>query len=110
MPEQPFVRRTLVRFVMKRSHSARRTNKSFAGQLTPMKRFIVAITLCALAAHFAPPVGAQRSAVETYAITNARIFPVNGPVIERGTVVIRGGLIVAVGAQVTAPADARIID
>ncbi|HJU55647.1 MAG TPA: hypothetical protein VJ715_13780, partial [Pyrinomonadaceae bacterium] len=49
-------------------------------------------------------------AIETYAITNARIFPVSGPVIERGTVVIRDGLITAVGAGVPAPADARVID
>ena len=55
-----------------------------------------------------PPAPAR--AVTTYAITNARIFPVSGPVIERGTVVIRDGLIAAVGAQVSAPADARVID
>ena len=53
---------------------------------------------------------AQRSAIETYAITNARIVTVSGPVIERGTVVIRDGLIAAVGPNVSAPADARIID
>ena len=53
---------------------------------------------------------AQRSAVETYAITNARIATGSGPVIERGTIVIRDGLIAAVGPNVTAPADARIID
>ncbi len=53
---------------------------------------------------------AQRSAVETYAITNARIVTVTGPVIDRGTVVIRDGLIAAVGANVSAPADARVID
>ncbi len=53
---------------------------------------------------------AQRSAIETYAITNARIVTVSGPVIERGTVVIRDGLIAAVGANVNAPADARVID
>ncbi|HMF57103.1 MAG TPA: amidohydrolase family protein, partial [Pyrinomonadaceae bacterium] len=46
----------------------------------------------------------------TYAITNARIFTLSGPVIERGTIVIRNGLISAVGANVTAPADARLID
>jgi imidazolonepropionase-like amidohydrolase len=55
-------------------------------------------------------VTAQRSAVDTYAITNARINTVAGPVIDRGTVVIRDGLIAAVGANVTAPADARVID
>jgi imidazolonepropionase-like amidohydrolase len=53
---------------------------------------------------------AQRSAIDTYAITNARIVTVSGPTIERGTVVIRNGLIAAVGANVTTPSDARIID
>jgi len=53
---------------------------------------------------------AQRSAIETFAITNARIVPVSGPAIEKGTVVIRDGLIAAVGANVAAPADARVID
>jgi imidazolonepropionase-like amidohydrolase len=53
---------------------------------------------------------AQRSAVDTYAITNARIVPVSGATIEKGTVVIRDGLIAAVGANVSAPADARVID
>ncbi len=53
---------------------------------------------------------AQRKGIDTYAITNARIVPVSGPVIERGAIVIRNGLIVAVGASVSAPADARIVD
>ena len=52
----------------------------------------------------------RRTGTDTYAITNARIVTVSGPVIDRGTVVFRDGLIVAVGANVTAPADARIID
>jgi imidazolonepropionase-like amidohydrolase len=53
---------------------------------------------------------AQRGSLDTYAITNARIVTVSGAPIERGTVVIRDGLIAAVGANVTPPADARIID
>lgn len=48
--------------------------------------------------------------VSAYALTNARIVTVSGPVIERGTVVVRDGLITAVGASVTAPPDARVID
>ncbi|HVF49061.1 MAG TPA: amidohydrolase family protein [Pyrinomonadaceae bacterium] len=56
------------------------------------------------------PMHAQRRAIDTYAITNARIVTVSGPVIERGTVVVRDGLIAAVGANASAPADARIID
>jgi imidazolonepropionase-like amidohydrolase len=49
-------------------------------------------------------------AIDTYAITNARIVPVSGAEIARGSVVIREGLIAAVGANVSAPADARVID
>ena len=43
--------------------------------------------------HARTPRRAQRSAPagETIAITNARILPVSGPAIERGTVVLRGG-------------------
>lgn len=50
------------------------------------------------------------SAIDTYAITGARIVTVSGITIERGTIVIRNGLIEAVGASVKVPADARIID
>jgi imidazolonepropionase-like amidohydrolase len=47
---------------------------------------------------------------ETIAITNARVLPVSGPGIERGTVVIRGNKIAAVGAGVAVPAGARAVD
>ena len=53
---------------------------------------------------------AQHSAIDTYAITNARIVTVSGPTVERGTVVIRNGLIAAAGANISAPPDARVID
>ncbi len=46
----------------------------------------------------------------TWALTNARIETVTRGVIERGTVVIRDGLIEALGADVRPPADARIVD
>ncbi|MGB7922252.1 MAG: amidohydrolase family protein, partial [Pyrinomonadaceae bacterium] len=51
-----------------------------------------------------------QSAIDAYAITGARIVTLSGPVIERGTVVVRNGLISAVGDRVSAPADARVID
>jgi imidazolonepropionase-like amidohydrolase len=47
---------------------------------------------------------------QSVAITNARIVTVSGPTIEKGTVVIRDGLIQAVGADAKAPADAQVID
>ncbi len=46
----------------------------------------------------------------TFAITNARIVPVSGPAIERGTVVISGGKIAAVGAGAAVPQGAQVID
>ncbi len=66
----------------------------------------------ALGAFLAPPIAAQHAPVPpaTWAITGARIEPVSGPAIAKGTVVIRNGLIAAVGAAVEAPADARVID
>jgi cytosine/adenosine deaminase-related metal-dependent hydrolase len=42
------------------------------------------------------------------AFTNARILPMKGAAIERGTLVVKNGKIVAVGADVAAPAGARI--
>jgi hypothetical protein len=47
---------------------------------------------------------------QTIAITGGRVYPVSGPAIERGTVVIRDGRIAAVGANVEIPADAQRVD
>ena len=47
---------------------------------------------------------------QSYAIRNAKIVTVSGATIERGTVVVRGGLIEAVGADARVPADAQIFD
>jgi len=44
------------------------------------------------------------------AIRGARLVTVSGPVIEGGTIVLAGGRIAAVGAQVAVPADAEVID
>lgn len=63
-----------------------------------------------------PTVAAQDASEEvpvvtkTTAIRNARIVPTPGQTIERGTVVMRDGLITAVGSQVEIPYDAEIID
>jgi imidazolonepropionase-like amidohydrolase len=47
---------------------------------------------------------------ETIAITNAKIHTMAGPVIEKGTIVMRNGKILQVGANVQVPSDARVID
>src|SRR5690606_8470648 len=45
-----------------------------------------------------------------HAFTNARIVIAPGRVIERATLVVRDGVVEAVGANVSAPADARVWD
>lgn len=47
---------------------------------------------------------------QTIAIVGGTVYPVSGPKIEKGTVVIRDGKIVAVGANVAVPAGATRID
>ena len=69
-----------------------------------------AAAIVATASVLAGPVAAQSRVPDAYAITNARIVPGTGPTIARGTVVVRNGLIAAVGANVPVPADARIVD
>src|SRR5678815_869827 len=51
------------------------------------------------------PIGAQ-----TVAITGGKVYPVSGPPIEGGTVIIVNGRITAVGSGIAIPADAQRID
>ncbi|HMD41858.1 MAG TPA: amidohydrolase family protein [Candidatus Acidoferrum sp.] len=46
----------------------------------------------------------------SFAISGAKVVPVSGPVLEAATVVVSHGLIVAVGKEVTIPADAWVIE
>jgi len=58
-------------------------------------------------------VSAQSSAnaPRAFALTNARIVTASGADIERGTIIVRDGLIVAVGAgNLQVPVDVRVID
>ena len=71
-----------------------------------MRSFIFRIVISfAAAIAITAPVGAQ-----TIAITGGKVYPVSGPPIEGGTVVIVNGKIVAVGSNVPIPADAQRID
>ncbi|MGH9945535.1 MAG: hypothetical protein ACRD9R_24535, partial [Pyrinomonadaceae bacterium] len=83
----------------------------------PLRRAaaVAALAACMLTAPFATHTASAqqqplRLAIDTYAITNARVVPAAGQEIARGTVVVRNGLVAAVGANVTAPPDARVID
>ena len=71
----------------------------------------LAASLCLLVLALPPLSYAQRpERPPYYAIQGARIVPVSGPVIESGTVVVANGLIQAVGANVTVPPEAWVID
>lgn len=55
-------------------------------------------------------IGSLPASAQTIAITDATVYPVSGPKIEHGTVLIRDGKIAAVGASVTIPEGATRID
>jgi hypothetical protein len=68
-----------------------------------MKSISIAAAVLVAGAAFAEAPG-------TVAIHNARIITVSGPVIAKGTIVLRNGLIAEVGENVAVPADAWVID
>ncbi len=53
---------------------------------------------------------ATPAAAQTVAITGGTVYPVSGPPIPRGTVLIRNGRITAVGAAVVIPAGVPTVD
>src|SRR5688572_14199209 len=59
---------------------------------------------------FLAPALLRADAPGVYAITGGTVHPVSGPDIPNGVVLIREGLIEAVGANVAIPADATTID
>jgi len=67
--------------------------------------------ICFLVLLAAPrPAAAQGGEPRYFAIRNARIVPVSGPVIEGGTIVIARGIIAAVGKDIPVPPEAWVID
>jgi imidazolonepropionase-like amidohydrolase len=61
-------------------------------------------------AQTAPTVGLRDNTPGIHALTGARVVVGPGTVLENATVVIRDGVIHAVGARLTPPADARVWD
>src|SRR5436190_4543328 len=58
----------------------------------------------------APKQGIRENGPRLHALTNARIVAAPGKTIEKGTILIRDGVIVEAGADVKVPADARVWD
>src|SRR5437868_9100106 len=57
-----------------------------------------------------PVVGLAQNTPAIFALTNLRIVSEPGKVIDKGTIVVRDGVIEAVGADVRPPSDARVVD
>ena len=74
-----------------------------------MSRYI-RFGICVAAAAVTFAAGALAEGPHIYAIRGARIVPASGAPIANGTIVIRNGIIEAVGANVQAPADAMVIE
>jgi imidazolonepropionase-like amidohydrolase len=79
----------------------------------PLGRALVAalgVWLAAPAAISAQPRPTRPDAIRHYAIQGARIVTVSGRTIDNGTVVVRDGVITAVGRNLEVPAGAWVID
>lgn len=68
------------------------------------------LSLFLVAGLFTTPDGEHKARQGVFALTNARIETVTNGTIEQGTLVIRNDKIEALGANVTIPADAEVID
>ena len=75
-----------------------------------MKLITIQLSAAAFVATTLSPLGAAAPAGPIYAIKGARIHTVAGAPITGGTIVIRNGVIEDVGANVTPPVDAVVID
>jgi imidazolonepropionase-like amidohydrolase len=73
---------------------------------------VAALAVVLLAAHGAVATAqtAPAKSGRIIAITNARIIPVVGAEIPKGTIVIKDGLIAAIGADAAVPAGAEVVD
>jgi imidazolonepropionase-like amidohydrolase len=74
------------------------------------KRALFIALLIVMLAPLASPRSGTPETSRTIAITNARIIPVVGAEVPKGTILIKDGFIAAVGADVAVPAGAEVVD
>ena len=68
------------------------------------------MTLATLALAGVTPPDLLAQAKGTWLLQDARVIPVSGPALEHANIIVRDGLIEAVGANLAAPKDAWVID
>jgi imidazolonepropionase-like amidohydrolase len=84
-----------------------------AGVLFAVLTALIIAAMVPAAAQVAPAVGIRQNTPDVHAFVNARIVVSPGRVVEKGTLVVRDGMIEsigAVGANAKVPADARVWD
>src|SRR5215831_9567627 len=81
-----------------------------SGRSVPLRVWAVVLAASCFAWCDVPQAHAQGGEPRTFAIRGARVVPVSSAPIENATVVVSRGLITAVGANVTVPPDAWVID
>jgi imidazolonepropionase-like amidohydrolase len=74
------------------------------------KTLLTGFAVFVLAGGLVPARAQAQSKQKTYAIRDAKITTLAGPVIAKGNIVIRDGRITAVGADAVIPADAEVLD
>lgn len=75
-----------------------------------MKNFVLRLSFAIFVFSIIVSVSNAQTKLETFALINAQIVTVSGATIPKGTIIIRDGLIEAVGENAKIPADARVID
>ncbi|MEX2467993.1 MAG: amidohydrolase family protein [Gemmatimonadota bacterium] len=93
-----------------RSHLRPSGPRARPSLVSPLTALVVAGLAFAPASVEAQPRPTRPDVASTYAIVDARIVTVSGQTLERGTVLIRDGLIAEVGPNVEVPAGAWVVD
>ena len=96
-------------------HSARKVAVTKLSHATILAITLTLVAIAITSAHAAPPTtvppqGLRDNLPALHALVGARIVVAPGEVIERGTIVVRDGVIEAVGADVAVPPGARVWD
>lgn len=85
--------------------------RALSFRFQPSKKLRLPACLLAVLAVSLPLAGGERPQRPRYfAIRDARIVPVSGPALDRGTIVLENGLIAAVGLKVEIPAEAWVLE